>query len=417
MSYLGEIMVEADTESRPTRSHKQLQVARQAWPLAKNYYQKARQARQEKKLIGWHLGISPYELLHALDVIPVMPENFSSVLAAKQKIAYYLEKADSLGYSRSQCTLHHTILGYALSGEELMIPPPDFILATNHPCDVTSKSFLPVQEHLGIPAYYLDVPYHGTTADGVEPEEAQVEYCVEQLKEIIAFVEKLSGKAMDEGRFRETFKLAAQTYALWREISELRKAVPCPMGAVEEFGVLYPLLQLVGTKEAVGFYQMLLAEVRQRVKEKKGILSGEEKHRLLWIGSVPYYDTGMLNYVEEFGALVVKADAGSPYEILFDPDRPLESLARKAIVHTFNAPLEYRIRAAQRQVRDYQVDGVILYAHVGCRNICGGVKAIQDALLRELGVPSLLIEGDMVDGVGYSAAATRERIRQFLLTL
>lgn len=406
-----------ETESRPSRSHKQLQVARQAWPLAKNYYQKARQTQQEKKLIGWHLGLSPYELLHALDVLPVMPENFSSVLAAKQMIRHYLEKADSLGYSRVQCSLHHTILGYALSGEELMIPPPDFILATNNPCDVTSRSFLPVQKHLGIPYYYLDIPYFGDMSDGEEAAEDQRDYCIGQLKELIAFIEDISGNPMDEERFCETFQLAAQTYALWREISDLRKAVPCPMGAVEEFGTLYPLLQLVGTREAVGFYQMLLAEVRQRVKEKKGILSVEEKHRLLWVGSVPYYDSGMLNYVEEFGALVVKADAGSAYEIPFDPDRPLESLVHKIIVHPFNASLELRTRAVQRQIRDYQVDGVIFYAHVGCRNFCGGVKAIQDSLLKDLGVPSLLIEGDMIDAEGYSASVTREQIREFLVTL
>ena len=407
----------AETEDSLRRSHKQLQVARQAWPLAKNYYKKARQAHQEKKLIGWHLGISPYELLHALNVLPVMPENFSSVLAAKRMIDHYLEKADLLGYSRTQCSLHHTILGYALSGEELMIPPPDFILATNNPCDVTSRSFLPVQKHLNIPYYYLDVPYHWDTTEGGEPEEAQIDYCIGQLKEVITFIENLTGKPLDEEHFQETFQFAAQAYGLWREISELRKVIPCPMGAVEEFGTLYPLLQLVGTREAVGFYQMLLAEVQQRVKEKKGILPGEEKHRLLWVGSVPYYDSGMLNYVEEFDSLVVKADVGSPYEISFDPDRPLESLARKAIVHTFNAPLEYRIRTIQRQVREYHLEGVIFYAHVSCRNFCGGVKAIQDALWEELNIPSLLIEGDMIDKAGYSAVVTRERIREFLNTL
>ncbi|MFQ5904277.1 MAG: 2-hydroxyacyl-CoA dehydratase, partial [Candidatus Binatia bacterium] len=92
-------------------------------------------------------------------------------------------------------------------------------------------------------------------------------------------------------------------------------------------------------------------------------------------------------------------------------------LARKIIAHPFNASLEHRIRAVQRQVEDYHVDGVIFYAHVSCRNFCGGVKAIQDALLQNLGVHSLLIKGDMVDGTGYDAGVARQKIREFLVDI
>jgi benzoyl-CoA reductase/2-hydroxyglutaryl-CoA dehydratase subunit BcrC/BadD/HgdB len=131
-------------------SRKQLQVARRVWPLAKDYYGKARQAKREGTPVAWTIVMPPHEILHAAGIVPVMTEHFSALLATKQVVAPHLDRADEAGYPRLACSFHRTMIGYSLSDEELMIPPPDLLIVANF-CDSGSKGFLPVAEHFRVP--------------------------------------------------------------------------------------------------------------------------------------------------------------------------------------------------------------------------------------------------------------------------
>lgn len=397
-------------------SRKHLRAARQISSLARNYYAKAREAKRQGQPIGWHMGIAPYELMRVLGVFPLMPENFASLLTAKGQTDLYLQKADELGYARGGCSLHRVILGYALSGEELMIPEPDFLLASDNPCDGTAKVFLPIIERFRIPYYYLDTPYHGSPEWPSVPEPEQMDYYLGQIQEVICLLEGLTRRRLDERQLHEGLSLAARACALWGEINELRKAVPCPMGAAEEVGVLYPLIQLLGTPEAVAFYELLLREVEGLAREGRGVAENE-RHRLLWLGVMPYYDTGLFNYCEELGAVVVKTDMDVPVGTPFDSHDPLGGLARRMMVHSYNTFIDHRITLARAMVRDYRIDGVVFYANRGCRIYSSGIRAVSDALRQGLGLPILLLEGGMVDSRGHNPDEVRERLQGFIEAL
>ena len=394
-------------------SKKQLRTARLVWPLAKDYYAKARQAKIDKKPVVWTLLMAPFELLHAMDVVPMMTEHFSSLLAIKQKIVPYLELAEAMGYTRNSCSFHRAVIGFALSGEELMIPEPDFFVSATNACDGGVKVHIPVVEQFGIPYYIIDAPYHTAFGGSDNVEEDKVEYYKQQLREMIAIIEKLTGKPLDEEKLRETIGFAKQANDLWLEINELRKTVPCPMSVAEEATTIYPLMQLLGTREAAGFYQLLLNEVKERVKEGKGIVENE-KHRLLWLGPIINYDTSLLNYFEEFGAVLVKSDMDYIYIGDFDPENPLDSLARKYISNFFNSIVENRIRLTKEMVRDYKIDGMVVYSHRGCRLFCGGQRAVIDAVSKEFGIPSLMIGGDLSDVRDYNRDQVRDQIDNFM---
>lgn len=402
--------------SRVNPSRKRLRAARQVSGLARDYYAKAREAKRRGQLIGWHLGISPYELMRAAGVFPLMPENFASLLTAKGQTDLYLQRADDLGYGRGSCSLHRVILGYALSGEELMMPEPDFLLASDNPCDGTSKVFLPIVEHFHIPYYYLDTPYHISPQCPSLPEVEPMDYYLDQLRELIEMLEGLVGRKLDEGQLREHLSLGARACALWGEINELRKVVPCPMGAAEEVSALYPLVQLLGTREAAAFYELLLREVEGLVKEGRGVAENERR-RLLWLGVMPYYDTELFNYCEEFGAVVVKTDMDVPLGAPFDPDDPLGGLARRMMVHAYNTFVDHRVTQALSMVQEYHIDGVIFYANRGCRIYNGGIRAVSEALRQGPGLPILFLEGEMVDGRGHRPEVLRERLQDFVEAL
>lgn len=83
-------------------SRKQLQVARRVWPLAKDYYGKARQAKREGAPVAWTIVMPPHEILHTAGIVPVMTEHFSALLATKQVVAPHLDRADFRGYDSQQ---------------------------------------------------------------------------------------------------------------------------------------------------------------------------------------------------------------------------------------------------------------------------------------------------------------------------
>lgn len=406
-------MSEANIQS----SHKQLRVSRQIWPLAKTYYARARQAKKERKPVAWTFGFSPPEILHAMGVIPLMSEHYVSVLSAKQKIADYLQKVDELGYPRNSCTYQRAVLGFSFSGDELLIPEPDFMLAIPF-CDGTTKAIVPLIEHLKVPYYFLDAPIFSGRVDPMRSniDEDVIDYFRAQLEEVIVFVEEVTGQPRDPVRFRRTFELAQRCYELWGELNELRRAVPCPMGMVDEAGDVYPMMQMPGLPEAVGMYEMLLAEVRERVERGEGVIDNE-RHRLLWLGPAPNYDTSLLNYFEDFGAVLVRSDLDSIYLGDFDLDDPLDGLARKMVANTFSGSVENRIEYSRKLARDYQVEGVVAYTHLGCRIYAGGQRAVCDALKKEFNIPSLLLDGDLVDVRGYDRSYLRNKIEEFLETL
>jgi benzoyl-CoA reductase/2-hydroxyglutaryl-CoA dehydratase subunit BcrC/BadD/HgdB len=400
------------TKQRLTSSRKQLQVARQVWPLAKDYYSKARRAKKEGIPVAWTVLMPPIELLHAFEVVPMMTEHFSSLLATKQVVAPYLDRADQVGYPTNACSYHRIMIGYGISGEELMIPEPDFLVAANI-CDSGSKAFIPVINYFQIPYYFLDTPvdFWGATFEDIEPQ--TIEYYTDQLDELIQFIEGLTHSPLKEERFQESMLLAKQATDLWLEINELRKKIPCPMGVVDEAGTMYPLMQLLGTRMAVGFYQVLLKEVEARVKAGVGVIE-EEKYRLLWLGPIINYDTSILNYFEEFGAVLVKSDIDAFYLSPLDPQHPLESLARKYIGCNFFSALNKRLFLTRQLIQDYQINGVVMYSHLGCRQYCGGQKAVQDMIKTEFGLPILNLSGDLADFRDYNAHEMRNRIDEFI---
>ena len=400
------------------KGKKKLEIARRAWPLMKDYFAKARQAKREKRLVGWTFGIVPLELLHALGVVPLSTESFSSLLSSKDQITQYLDIATEMGFPQDACPVHLATIGYLFSGKEVMIPKPDFILGTSMVCDTAAKSFQVILNHLGVPSYFLDTPLNtaGDEEDQSPSEEALL-YYESQLKEFISFIEGLTKRPIEDERFKKTFVLATRATYLWEKINQLRRSIPCPMGVLDEMSAMYPLIQLRGTEEAVGFFQILLAEVRQRVEKRQGLIE-EERYRLLWLGPSPGYDSAIFNYFEEFGAVLVKTDFDQEHMVKgLDPDDPIATLAKGMIMNPFNGSISRQISLARRLIEDYRVDGIVTYSSLGCQVYGGKYLALIESVKKEFGIPFLLLEGNIMDFRGYQGEETRRKIRDFIKIL
>ena len=67
-----------------------------------------------------------------------------------------------------------------------------------------------------------------------------------------------------------------------------------------------------------------------------------------------------------------------------------------------------------RSVIDYNLDGVVLSYTPTCRALYINQMEIKNTLEEELGVPSILLESDMVDPSSYNEAEAMARIDAFI---
>ncbi|MDP2662815.1 MAG: 2-hydroxyacyl-CoA dehydratase family protein, partial [Dehalococcoidia bacterium] len=324
--------------------------------------------------------------------------------------------AEEKGFSRDACTLHRACLGHSLAGEEAMLPNPDLLVCTTS-CDSTAKALFPIADHFGVPYHILDIPWNVQAAEGPDIQEYRVRYYQRQLEELIAFLEKHTGERMDEKRLRETFVQSDRMHSAWHDIYKLKANVPCPMGGKDEVVATGILMQLQGDREGADLMERIRDEVAERVARGEGVVP-DEQHRILWLGPYIAYDLALFNHIEQLGSVVVKAELDHMYAGIYggrlDPDRPLESFARKHISYMYNGLVENRIEITRRMVRDLKVDGIIYMCAFFCHLLGGSQRAIKDTMSKEFGVPTMIIDVDNVDPRSYNHDLIRSRVEDFL---
>lgn len=80
------------------------------------------------------------------------------------------------------------------------------------------------------------------------------------------------------------------------------------------------------------------------------------------------------------------------------PADPARSWARRLMKNygTLDS-LPARIAHVRKRARGYQVDGLVILSHWGCRVLSGHNLAIKDVLYREMGLSTLILDGDLCD--------------------
>ena len=74
-------------------------------------------------------------------------------------------------------------------------------------------------------------------------------------------------------------------------------------------------------------------------------------------------------------------------------------------------------RMGLRHIREYQVDGVILHVLLTCRSTSAELNLLQRRLLDVLKVPSLVIEGDIIDISAFNPAEALRNAEAFEETM
>jgi len=399
-------------------SRKRLRSSKELWSIVPKYYAEAHAAKAEGKLVGWMPPMNgAIEVFRAMDIVPVMPENWSPVCAATGLAPECMEAAEKMGYSRDLCGYLRNAIGYIHEGMKKPdqplggLPAPDFILAFGGGCIPAMKIFQSFTEHFDVPAYIADGPQ-------IPPEQMTdevISFASEQFWDFIHWLEDLKGEKLDMDRLKEVVRLSDRACELWDEAMDYRRFVPTPFSAAE-IGVMFVMVVLPGTQEAVDFLERFRDEVKERAEQGIGCVP-QERFRLFWDNIPLWYNMGLFNYFEKFGAVVVAETYSAAWSIRLDPENAIESLVRKSMLSfplVSNVSLQKRIDMVLDSCRKYKIDGAILHSNKSCKPISLGQMDVRRALMDSLEIPSVMFEADHMDVRDWNEAQVKNRLDAFM---
>jgi benzoyl-CoA reductase/2-hydroxyglutaryl-CoA dehydratase subunit BcrC/BadD/HgdB len=386
----------------------------------KKFYEDAHQAKAEGKPVAWVASTFPVEILLAMNVFPVWPENYASLCAARQVSVKLCEIAESKGFSKDLCSYARCVIGSLFEREEDLpeggLTKPDFLVASTGACDTHFKWFEFVSRHFKVPLFLLDAPYNISGADSEHLERSHVEFYVSRLEELIEFLEKQTGAKLDINKLCETVALSDRTSQLWMEIQNYRRTIPTPMDARDAFSAVFFMLSVPGTQMAVDFYEKLRDELKERAENRFGVIENE-KYRLIWDNLPLWFDLNFFRYLNSLGVVVVAETFSHVWMGRLDSSKPLESLARKYLPNFANCSVDRKIDLIENLVKDFRADGVILPTNWGCRMMSIGETIVKETIQQRLGVPSLILDVDSTDWRNYNETQVKRNVEVFLQIL
>ena len=150
-----------------------------------------------------------------------------------------------------------------------------------------------------------------------------------------------------------------------------------------------------------------------------------EKYRLLFAELPPWHTLELFDYLASLGAVSVIESyyyyAGPPLDIPQHVTNPLERLAWWLLLwwtrrhrRAENEAINYVVQEYLDWARDYRCDGAIMHDIVSCRSVTLRHMHARNVLLEYAKIPSLTLEGDIVDFRAWSEAEVKMRADAFV---
>jgi benzoyl-CoA reductase subunit C len=371
--------------------------------LIDNYYQdygcRVRELKQQgRRIIGYLCAFTPLEIITAAGFIP---------FRIKGDVNEPITRADSQ-METIICPLVRSAFDISLKGRY------DFMdgLVIPHSCDSMCRTY-------DIWKYSLDVPYSHLVNLPHSIDDSSLDFFKNELNAFRRSLGKFTGKEITDDDLAQAVELYNKSRMLVRELYGLRKPDPPLLTGGETTKILVALMS-IPPEEGVEILEKIISGVKSR--EDKPV---KQPARIMMVGA-EMNDSAFTDIIEDSGGAVVADDLcpgareNLPMaDVTADPmDGIAERYLRKIkcgrtyreVQGSYEESLEDRFGHIGRAIRDYNVDGVILYIYKYCDPFGFEVPAMKD-YIKTCGVPVLYIEDE------YSMATTgrlRTRVQAFL---
>ena len=374
-------------------------------------------SKDPKRLVAWCTSVGPAELLQGFGFEVYYPENHAAILGATRQATDYIPHANAVGYSPDICSYLTADVGAFLKGHTPLtkaygieaVPKPDVLVYNTNQCRDVQDWFMWYARHWDVPC--LGITTHrniGPVADD------HVVSITAQIERLAGELEAIAGP-LDPDRFRESVRLSQRCSELWEKVLKTGASQPAALTFFDGTIHMGPAVVLRGTPVAVDYYEGLLAELELRVSEGVAAVEGE-RHRLYWEGMPVWGKLRPLSqqFLELNAAVVASTYCNSWVFNQLDPEDPYRSMARaytELFIVRDDAVKEDYIAA---MCDDYQVDGVVYHDAKTCPNNSNNRYGMPQRLSERLGVPNLVINGDLNDLRCYSEEQARTSIEAFV---
>jgi benzoyl-CoA reductase/2-hydroxyglutaryl-CoA dehydratase subunit BcrC/BadD/HgdB len=405
------------TEKKKVTRKKIKAVGEMSRLMADYYHELDHASRTGDKKVAWCSSVGPAEILVAMGFLVHYPENHSAMLGAARMATELIPYANALGYSPEICSYLTADVGAYLQGVTPLkklgvesLPKPDVLVYNTNQCRA-------VQDWFAWYAREFDVPLIGIQSyRGVDDvTDAHISSIARQMEGLIEPLEEISGNKFDMDELKRVVALSRKCSDLWKEVLDTAANVPSPLTFYDGTIHMAPAVCLRGTQEAVDYYELLLAEMEERIENGVGAVEGE-RFRLYWEG-MPIW--GRLRAHSELFASLEACVLASTYcnswiFTDFDPAEPFRSMA-KAYTELFIVRSDDVKEGYIKRMFDFfKIDGIVYHNARTCPDNTNSEYGMPQRLTEETGVPSLVIDGDLNDLRCLSDEQTNTNVEAFI---
>lgn len=348
----------------------------------------------------------PTEVFRAAGLLPYSAEALSGFVTAANAEQAFVAEAEAEGVAETYCSFHKALIGASDLG---VVQPPAFIASCSLACDANSLTFKSMSERLGVPHYFVDVPYE-VCADSVD-------YVAHELRE-------LAGAMAAQGHRVDETRLLGMCRDSLASLQALALSLPARRGR--------DMRNTMGQEmqAALALHLSLGRPMTRRMCERMPVDFAEaapyEGLSLVWMHVPPFFQEPLQRMLDNTAeAQIVASDmcfdgVGDPsgadlaaYERALDADDPYAFMAARLVHNAFNGAGERRVERALHLARQTGADGVVCFCQWGCKHTLGLSQLAKETLEAE-GFPTLVLEGDGCNRANTSNGQVETRMGAFL---
>ena len=370
---------------------------------ADKYYQdygcRARELKgQGKRIMGYLCALAPLEMLTAAGFMP---------FRIKGDVNEPITKAD-VEMETIVCPFVRSCFDMALKGKYEFLDG----IVIPHACDSICRTYDVWKYTLNLPYFHLINMPHAS-------DDPSLNFYKALLNTFRTSLSKFAGKEISDQSLTQAIQLYNQNRAKVRELYELRKASP-PLISGAEVTKLLVAAMGIPVEEASELIGSVIEEVKQR-----GSVLAQKSARIMVVGA-QIDNVAFIDLIEDSGAWMVADDLCPGARELFPyvdaTDDPIDGIAERYLRKvycgrtcrerkgSYQEYTEERFGHIGRSIREFSVDGVVLYIYKYCDPFGFDVPATK-SYIESMGTPVLYLEDE------YSMSTIgrlRTRIQAFL---
>jgi benzoyl-CoA reductase/2-hydroxyglutaryl-CoA dehydratase subunit BcrC/BadD/HgdB len=382
------------------------------------YYRSLGDAAERKTApVAWCTSVGPAELLRALGFAVFFPENHSAMLGAARTAQRYMPLAHAQGYSQDICSYLTSDIGAYLAGETPLsafglsgTPRADVLVFNTNQCRDVRDWFEWYGRKWNVPVIGVRSP---RSVDEVT--EDDVDGVTAQLERLVPTLEQVAATRLDASRLADAVRTSRETSDLWEACLRTAAHRPAPFSFFDGTIHMGPAVVLRGAEEANTYYRGLLAELGTLAGSDAAAVPGES-YRLYWEG-MPIWGRlrALSGLFSEFRTAVVASTYCNSWIFsALDPADPLRSMARASLELFITRSEEPKERYIEEMARQYGVDGIVFHDCRTCPNNSNTRYGMPRRIAERLGIPTLVLDGDVNDLRCFSDEQARTNIEGFV---